>query len=997
MIVRIPGQRKFKTNAGRPFNDLVTYLEAQKEPGQERLQERSSLFDDILNYTTDAVDKSSYAHKCIAMRTSCVNGLVTASLEMNAVAKKNTRCTDPAYHFILSWPEHETPAFDAIFDAAQHALHALNLREHQYVLAIHGNTDNMHCHICVNRVHPVTYKARHIEWAFKTLHRAARESEIKHGWSHDNGLYVVEIDAHGNKQIVPRIGPSDALAQGHHQVHPELGSEAMLPAWHDPDSLESWLKTKVARDLKPDLGELTGWPALHAWLSDYNITLSDSGGGGMRLHSTSPDTGEILDLAASKGLRQLKRDVLEKRWGPFANGIDVGCVVPDLSHLTPKQLAKGVHDFLARAPQSVRPPAHIIAARQGVETDGDADPASTRVGETQSDIPRPKSVNRDDLQRAQRKERRALARAELRLRFASHKRLVGNGDTDYFKGIKALQSEQRSALKRIREQQKAAQLAVPMDYELNLRLMCMVEIDAESLRRELEVKADFQKKSEALRVKRTPPLSWRAWLYEQSSLGDQAALSALRGIVYQAQRDAKKSISKGDWELDDELFSAQEPQAQFSQIMARLLEEEKKETAIRSAKRGQMRPYQADALLAQCEGMQWRVTGNGNVEYRNQAGAHLFTDRGNRVTFDRELVSDDEIRLALVHAQHKFGAPLTLTGEDVLFTARMARLASDMDIAILNPEMQSVIAEHRLAQDARRVLSQPVESVQGGTTTVSAPVIAVNTDIAAREIKETALKLRTPEAKESVLTQNIQQIPTGKMTVVPAPSMPIRNFDAQPVVPRVPVTQNMTQRVEVTTEAPSASKSKPEPSVETNPIEHHPEVPMLHVDKPPSVIAPSEDGAGAAQGTPQQLPEDQKTVTEQEVLRLFEAQQRQDIEQQITDAKKKLASYSSLQSVEPRFATQEDYESLLAGGQILGSNESFVVVRKGNEVITFEMAALSPEVGYDGIAEGHQRFAVGNSFEIKGSTSGGVRILLKEKREEMMLNKKDQGKSRWER
>lgn len=85
------------------------------------------------------------------------------------------------------------------------------------------------------------------------------------------------------------------------------------------------------------------------------------------------------------------------------------------------------------------------------------------------------------------------------------------------------------------------------------------------------------------------------------------------------------------------------------------------------------------------------------AEHKTGAGELLFTDRGNRVTFDRVRVSDDEIRLALVHAQQKFGQGLTLTGDDPVFTARMARLADDMGMTVRNPEMQPVIAAHRAA------------------------------------------------------------------------------------------------------------------------------------------------------------------------------------------------------------------------------------------------------------------------------------------------------------
>lgn len=758
MIPHIPNQRKFKSNVAKPFDDLIAYIEGEKEQeqgiglekqtGQQR-QELSSKFDDILNYATSPLDKDAKVEKCIAIRTHGVKSIATASSEMNAVAVKNTRCEDPAYHIILSWPEHEKPGADAIFDAAEHAIKALGLGEHQYVLAIHGDTDNIHCHISVNRVHPTTFKSRNIEWAKKTLHMAARQSEIKHGWTHDNGIYVVELDGHGKKHIVLNKDHAGALANAAPHAHQDLGNEELLPTWHDPESLESWLKTKVAKALKQALSNLDGWPALHAWLSNYDITLTDSGGGGMRLHAVSPETGEILDIAASKGLRTLKRSDLEKRWGNFADSVQVPCLVPDLSHLTPKQIAQGVANVLNRNPDHERPPEHIIRAQQHSERaaaerssglhelptgrmDGAGPDAPVplpnalqdRLGNIQSgqdqDLRRAgasstggrseRSLNRDNSKREERKQERAAARADLRQRFSQYMRFVRAGDTEHFLRAKSLKNDRSQALKQIRDKSKAAKAEMPKGSDLQVRLVTLVEIDAESLRRNLEAEAVFQTRSRALRATRTPPLSWRAWLYEQSNLGDQAALSALRGIVYQAQRDAKGEAEKDSEEEQAEEDTDEYRDRQYKKVMARLLEEEKQEAAIRSAKSNAMRAYEADALLAQYIGIQWRVTGNGNVEYSSHGGGHLFTDRGNRVTFDRVRVSDDEIRLALVHAQQKFGQELTLTGEDPVFTARMARLADDMGMTILNPELRTVIANHRIAralESAQAVVVSP--------------------------------------------------------------------------------------------------------------------------------------------------------------------------------------------------------------------------------------------------------------------------------------------------
>lgn len=690
MIPRIPPQRQFKSNDSKPFDDLVAYIEGGNATEPTLREGLCSVFDDILSYAISPLDLDTRQEKCLAIRTHGVAGIATASVEMNAVAKKNFRCEDPAYHVILSWPEYEHPAAELIFDAAEHAIKALGLAEHQYVLAVHGNTDNTHCHISVNRVHPVTFKSRHIEWAVKTLHLAARQSEIKHGWTHDNGIFIVEMDGHGKKHIVLNNDIGYASEKSGKRAQRELGSEPILPTWHDPDSLDSWLKTKVARALRKELPELTGWPALHAWLSRYDITLTDSGGGGMRLHAISAETGEVLDVAASKGLRMLKRSELESRWGKFFDIEPIPSICVDLSHLTPQQIAHGLEEVLNGTLEHAAPPEHIIRAHPFMGRDT----SERDAGQPELAAAVSRDSRRDDIKRAQRREQRAAARADLRQRFSQYKRLVSAGDTDHFTHAKAIREERSQALKQIREQTKAAIAGIPKGTSLPNRLITIYAINTESLNRKLLVEASFQEKSRALLAIRTPPLSWRAWLHQQAGLGDQAALSALRGIVYQAQRDAKGDKAAQAQEV--EVGTAESEEQQYQKTLARLLEEEKKEAAIRSADSSSMRPFEIDALLIRYQGIQWRVTGNGNVEYRDQGGGHLFTDRGNRITFDRARVSDDEIRLALAHAQQKFGQRLTLTGDDPVFTARMARLAIEMGMTILNPDLQALTAKNRV-------------------------------------------------------------------------------------------------------------------------------------------------------------------------------------------------------------------------------------------------------------------------------------------------------------
>ncbi|ART61445.1 hypothetical protein CBP36_20985 (plasmid) [Acidovorax carolinensis] len=768
MVPIIPQQRQHKPNATKRFNDLINYLQGEQEQTQQQglwqspEQEASPTsapssgrmadpneFSDILSYATAPVDTKIQGEKCIAVRTHGVSSIETASSEMNAVSRKNTRCHDPVYHFILSWPEHEKPSSEAIFDAAEHAIKSLGFEEHQYVIAIHANTDNIHCHVAMNRVHPTTYKSRHIEWAKRTLHFAARESEIKHGWTHDNGIYVVQVDGHGKKSIVLNTKHVDAQAEQGKHAHPEVEREDALPAWHDPEGLDSWLKTSVAKALKEDLPDLTSWQALHVWLERFDIALKDSGGGGLRLSATSPETGEILETAVSKGLRLLKRPELEKRWGQFQAPFTIPVIAPDLTHLTPEQIDKGVTHVLNTAPdRGIPPPDHIL----GVDADtqgtlspggsglhavpdsrvaaGDEIPEVLLPGALQDGVGdgqagqdpgmrRPAAGGgsshgrglapeftatgrkaRDPAVRAQRKAERAAARVDLRKRYAQYRNFVADGDTEHYARLKALREERSRQIKQLNADAKSAKAALQKTLTHGERLISIIEIDAEVTRRKLIAHAQYQERKDALDATRVPPLAWREWLFEQSNRSDKAALSALRGIVYQARRDAKlPKEGERDEELEDlEVSAADYQDQQHKRLMARLLAEERKEKAIRSNSVHAMRPHEVDALILAYAGIQWRVTGNGNVEYSRGDGQHLFTDRGNRVTFDRMRVTDDEIKLALVHSREKFGRQITLTGDDPVFVERMARLAEDMGLSVLNPELKPVIEAHREAK-----------------------------------------------------------------------------------------------------------------------------------------------------------------------------------------------------------------------------------------------------------------------------------------------------------
>lgn len=199
LIPIVPPKGKTNSNIEKPFDRLSCHI-----PDDEILKKMHQLSRpvDYIQTYIDPTYQITDQKKCIAIRTSGVTDITTTTIEMNAVAARNTRCDDPKFCFILSWPEDEHPNLDAIFDAAEHAIKAVGLAEHQYFLVVYCNTPNFLCHVTINRIHPTTFLSHNINWSFKTLHFAARESEIKHGWIHDNGLYIVKKDANNQKRIV---------------------------------------------------------------------------------------------------------------------------------------------------------------------------------------------------------------------------------------------------------------------------------------------------------------------------------------------------------------------------------------------------------------------------------------------------------------------------------------------------------------------------------------------------------------------------------------------------------------------------------------------------------------------------------------------------------------------------------------------------------------------------------------------------------------------------
>lgn len=107
-----------------------------------------------------------------------------AALYMGATAAANQRCRLPCYHAMIAWHPDERPDPALMQAIAQSALDMIGLGEHQALVMGHGDTAHPHCHIMVNRIHPLTAKAWSNAHDWRRFDKIMRQLAEVHGFRH---------------------------------------------------------------------------------------------------------------------------------------------------------------------------------------------------------------------------------------------------------------------------------------------------------------------------------------------------------------------------------------------------------------------------------------------------------------------------------------------------------------------------------------------------------------------------------------------------------------------------------------------------------------------------------------------------------------------------------------------------------------------------------------------------------------------------------------------
>ena len=227
--------------------------------------------------------------------------------EMIALAQDAVRSKDPIDHWVLSWAPNERPSVDQVREAVGLFVGHCGLSGHQVIWGLHDDTEHLHVHIAINRVHPETLKVIEINKGFQlnAAHQAIAIIEKKQGWkSVENARYqtneqgelvtdrtteLPKVNKDKSKPLEPTGFARDREIQTGQKSAQRIGIEQAAPI----------------------IASATSWKQLHEALATLGIEYRRDGSGAkLFIGETAVKASDVVDRRNNFG-------ALQKRLGLY--------------------------------------------------------------------------------------------------------------------------------------------------------------------------------------------------------------------------------------------------------------------------------------------------------------------------------------------------------------------------------------------------------------------------------------------------------------------------------------------------------------------------------------------------------------------------------------------------------------------------------------------------------------------------------------------------------
>lgn len=241
---------------------------------------RKSNFGDLARYVSDPQERNERVGD-IRITNCHADELADAALEVMATQARNTRAEgDKTYHLIISFRAEEEPATATLIEIEQRICVGLGFGEHQRISAVHHDTDNLHIHVAINKVHPTRLTMHEPFRAYPKLADLCSSLEAEFGLERDN---------------------HQAKKRGAENRSTDMERAAGI------ESLLGWVK----RECLPQAQAAKSWTELHQVMHDNGLVLKARGNGFVI------EAGDGTMVKASSVSRDLSKAKLEARIGTF--------------------------------------------------------------------------------------------------------------------------------------------------------------------------------------------------------------------------------------------------------------------------------------------------------------------------------------------------------------------------------------------------------------------------------------------------------------------------------------------------------------------------------------------------------------------------------------------------------------------------------------------------------------------------------------------------------
>ena len=159
------------------------------------------------DYILDSKGKTSQGEKVESYRVSnCgTDDPAAAAILIEATQAANVRSkSDKTYHLVYSFPPGEQPPLEVLHAIEDELCEAIGYADHQRVSAVHNDTDHLHVHVAINKVHPTGFQNIEPYYDKKRLMETCERLEIKYGLERTN--HGIEEPQHDQSRERDRSG-----------------------------------------------------------------------------------------------------------------------------------------------------------------------------------------------------------------------------------------------------------------------------------------------------------------------------------------------------------------------------------------------------------------------------------------------------------------------------------------------------------------------------------------------------------------------------------------------------------------------------------------------------------------------------------------------------------------------------------------------------------------------------------------------------------------------